>query len=751
MALFSVLDEYRQICEERGLQPLRALEDGLATSPEKICLSLLVVSSRHFETLIALLERRDDIEKLDLSGIQIPVVQLVELFSVLCNGCVKELILKNVELGVQAGEALLKLCIAYRDLIHVELAGTFLPEFLEIAIRTQVEMNHLHYEEKMSYWQKAVGPETPRLWRWRFESWTEENQAEPVQTMLNSVKSVDLWDIARSVTEEGVLFTDKNFPPEKALKGSNVRWVRVSSLLTENKTQENCCVGEKPLYYAKYTDTRNLCAALNVVQQVHHLRKHLCVRRIPNLGLFAFRFFVKSSSLIIIVDDQIPFIDDEPAGIHHGKNSDDYWGCLVEKAFAKLYGGYDKISGVGYGCALSQLTGGVCFTIDWKVLRRHFTETELFRFLRDLTNSKKIIASQLIPRNAMEMESVKEKGIVPYMSYVVTATEALREEKSHLSYIVQLSCPNKLTSEDTIFFSHLKVEPVSSLPRYWIGFENCLTYFNKSCLLLWPQSDPWNNHKNVVEHICDCSGQTEDSSTFATNPSFLLTNMGKAEAEIMIVLRKRKEDIKCHQGWIQLHVHKGNDNGMESERRYDVCSRNALFCTEKHYDGEAALVIRLKENERLQLTASASSNCTCILAATASDQFQLNTLPAFYAYTIKGNLGQMDAPNSSLVLINNGQETVERLVVAISQEPLMQRTHSVGLELWINRNLQSEDDHPQFITEFRKDVLVVFNFSLSVKQNDIITFIPLAKRRLHKLSFSMTVFSFFPLQRGNEV
>ncbi|RNE96768.1 calpain-like cysteine peptidase, partial [Trypanosoma conorhini] len=284
------------------------------------------------------------------------------------------------------------------------------------------------------------------------------------------------------------------------------------------------------------------------------------------------------------------------------------------------------------------------------------------------------------------------------------------------------------------------------------GFENCLTYFEKACLLLWPQGDPWTNHKNVVEHTCDCSGGTDGSSTFAKNPSFLLTNMGNAEAEIMIVLRKREEDIQHCPGWIQLHVHKGNDTGgMESERRYDVCPRNALFCTEKHYFGEAALVFRLRENERLQLTASASSYCTCTLTATSVDRFQLNPLPVSYTYTIEGTLCPTDPLNSSLILRNNNEERVEKLVVALSQEPVRQRTHSVGLEVWLNRDSQSEDGHPRFITEFRKDALVVFNFSLSLKRNEIVTFIPLAKRRLNTLPFSMSVYSSLPLQREEAI
>ncbi|KAF8292481.1 putative cysteine peptidase, Clan CA, family C2 [Trypanosoma cruzi] len=751
MSLVSVLGEYRQICEELGLQPLLALEKAFAASPEKVDLILLIVSSKHFESLIKLLERRDDIERVDLSGIKITMTQLVRLFSVLSDGCVKELILRNVHLGIQGGEAVRKLSIACDDLIYVDLTGTLLPEYLEASIKTQVEMNNICFQKKMQYWQKAVEPEAPRSWRWRVESWTEENETEPKKPVLKSMQNDSLWGIARSVMEGGVLFTDKEFPPEEALKNPNVTWIRVSSLLTEAKKRECCCVGEKPLYHSRYNDTKNFCAALNVVQQFHHLSKQLCVRRLPNLGLFAFCFCIRSSLVTVIVDDQIPFLNGEPAGIHHGRDSDDYWGCLVEKAFAKLYGGYDNISGVTFGSALSQLTGGITFAIDWKFLRQKFTETELFRFLRDLTNSKKVLAARLIPRNSMAMLSAKEKGIEPHMSYVVTATEAHRDEKPHPSYMVQLSCPNKLESEDTFFISYSKMKSVSGLPRYWIGFEDFLTYFDKICLLLWPRNDPLTNHKNVVEHICECFGGTDSSSKFATNPSFLLTNMGKPQSEIMIVLRKSDDYTANRSDWIQLHVHKVNDNGNEIERRYDICSRNALLCTEKLYEEEAAFVIRLRENERLQITASASSRCICTLTATSTDRFQINPFPSFYECTIEGILTKRDVLNSSLVLTNTSQEKVEKIVVALSQEPVRKRTHSVGLELWVNPDFCCEDGRPHFVTEFRRDVLVVFCFDLCVKPNDKINIIPLTKKHSENVPFAMSVYSSVPLERENKM
>ncbi|KEG15159.1 calpain-like cysteine peptidase [Trypanosoma grayi] len=746
MSLDSVADEYRRICEEIGVKPVASLEEALARSPETIDLSLVFFSSAHFESIIQLIERRFEIKKVDLSGMQLPTEQLVRFFSALKGSCVRNLVLRNVVLDVTSGEALKKLSTECEGLTDMDLSGTMLPEVFQIPIMTQVELNKVNCEEAMSCWRDVVEPEAPKSWRWRMESWTEENSAEIRGVSMRTQEWSSLQQTLRGVMANHSLFSDKEFPPEVAIKDPNVLWMRVSSLEKDSKKRETSCVGGKPLYHSVINDTQNLCSALNIVQQVHYLRKHLCIRRLPEIGVFAFRFFVNDTSVEVVIDDQIPLVNGVPGGIHHGYDTGDYWGCLVEKAFAKLHGGYENISGVAFGYALSRLTGGICFEINWKVLKLHFTEIEMFSFLRGLINTKKVLASLCIPSNAMITHSLEEKGICPYMSYIVSAAEAVRDENPYLSYVVQLSCPNETMYKDALRILHCNADNVSGLPRYWISFENYLAYFDRTCLLLWPQSDPLTNHKCVVEHLCNCFGGSDSTSTFATNPSFLLANQGRTQCEVMIVLRRKEIDENVCNGWIQMHIYKGIGSEIEAERRYNISSKNKLLSTEKMYGDQVALVICLGKNERLQLTTSASPKCKCTLTAASVDPFQLIPLPSHYECTIEGEWGADSTIRPALILININKEKVEKLVVALSQKPVGRRTFGIGVKVFSGDASRLGNEQTRLTTEYSTDVVVVFSLKMTIEPNESVTIIPLAKTGREVVEMSMSVYCEVPLQ-----
>lgn len=58
------------------------------------------------------------------------------------------------------------------------------------------------------------------------------------------------------------------------------------------------------------------------------------------------------------VDDRLPTRGDRPAHMHCVQ-SDIYWAALLEKAYAKLYGGYTFLKYGTIGRALQDLTGAV--------------------------------------------------------------------------------------------------------------------------------------------------------------------------------------------------------------------------------------------------------------------------------------------------------------------------------------------------------------------------------------------------------
>lgn len=89
--------------------------------------------------------------------------------------------------------------------------------------------------------------------------------------------------------------------------------------------------------------------------------------RYDSFGLFAVLFFVDGNWQGVIIDDQLPTRENK---LVFGKCEGDFmWLPLVEKAYAKLYGGYDNIILGLVHESLKDLTGGIAEEIKTPGLR----------------------------------------------------------------------------------------------------------------------------------------------------------------------------------------------------------------------------------------------------------------------------------------------------------------------------------------------------------------------------------------------
>uniref|UniRef100_A0A182Y1U9 Uncharacterized protein n=1 Tax=Anopheles stephensi TaxID=30069 RepID=A0A182Y1U9_ANOST len=75
-------------------------------------------------------------------------------------------------------------------------------------------------------------------------------------------------------------------------------------------------------------------------------------------GMFKFRFWQWGKWIEVRVDDRLPTRGDRPAHMHCAQ-PDIFWAALLEKAYAKLYGGYTFLKYGTVGRALQDLTGAV--------------------------------------------------------------------------------------------------------------------------------------------------------------------------------------------------------------------------------------------------------------------------------------------------------------------------------------------------------------------------------------------------------
>lgn len=60
----------------------------------------------------------------------------------------------------------------------------------------------------------------------------------------------------------------------------------------------------------------------------------------------------------MIVDDRMPIDESKAWLLGHAEDEDEIWPNILEKAYAKLYGGYNKIEGGKVNFVLGELTGG---------------------------------------------------------------------------------------------------------------------------------------------------------------------------------------------------------------------------------------------------------------------------------------------------------------------------------------------------------------------------------------------------------
>ena len=172
-------------------------------------------------------------------------------------------------------------------------------------------------------------------------------------------------DIIKKLEARGELFKDPEFPPEydSLAKTSNApktwqtyTWKRSTEFMDQSQMAVFRDIEPNDIRQGSLGDCYFLCC-LSVLAERPKLVKRLFITEEPNqAGCYAIWLNANGSWKSYILDDYFP------CTAHSGpaftrSNGPELWVLLLEKAYAKAYGGYDIIEGGHPALALRDLTG----------------------------------------------------------------------------------------------------------------------------------------------------------------------------------------------------------------------------------------------------------------------------------------------------------------------------------------------------------------------------------------------------------
>jgi len=177
-------------------------------------------------------------------------------------------------------------------------------------------------------------------------------------------KDTPVWDNIRCPAAFG---RDPSADDAQFGSGADLRFKSVEKLVAPDQPYLSVEVAKPHLYaLGNGVLTHNsiedcyLLAALSVLSRdPRRIRDLFVVSEYNEYGIYGVCFFVDGEWRAVFVDDQFPVQADGQLAFARSKTKNEFWLCILEKAYARLYGGYPSIIGGLVHASFKDLTGGI--------------------------------------------------------------------------------------------------------------------------------------------------------------------------------------------------------------------------------------------------------------------------------------------------------------------------------------------------------------------------------------------------------
>ena len=322
---------------------------------------------------------------------------------------------------------------------------------------------------------------------------------------------LDYWrgSVNQVVLAEDEIFVDRSFgpsarslyvdidrPPAGMPPASTVEWLRPSSFCPDSPTlftSGSLANGLKP----GSISNKWFLSALHIVSSNMNLIKNLFVHTgQEGHGRYCVKFNKEGTWVNAIIDDQMPFNRMGQPLFVQGADRNEIWAMLVEKAYAKIHGGYERIIEGDIEYALKDLTGGIPTVVDTNKdpkFQEKVAQGKVWLSLKSQLRHGIVGCSSTTPEVVTnefgEVKLMNREGIIKGYGYSVLDTVEINEKRLKLvkignpwgigNFTGDWSNDSPLWQEDPETSRTCKHNPqVDSTDTFWMTMNDFVRIFN---------------------------------------------------------------------------------------------------------------------------------------------------------------------------------------------------------------------------------------------------------------------------------